>query len=50
MLSNIQKTIIIRAMKIRKAGGEDPEKILAGYKNLTEDEKAGILEAVEKEG
>lgn len=50
MLSNIQRTIIIRAIRIRQEGGEDPAKIMAGYKNLTEDEKTGILEEVEKEG
>jgi hypothetical protein len=43
MLSNIQKHIIIRALKTRKAAGENPEEILAGYKNLTEEEKQEIL-------
>lgn len=50
MLSNVQKAIIIRAVNIRKASGEDPAEILAGYKSLTEDEKTGILEEIEREG
>ena len=43
MLSNIQRNIIIRALRIRKGQGEDPAEILEGYKNLTEEEKAEIL-------
>lgn len=50
MLSNIQHTIIIQALRIRKASGKNPKEILSGYKNLTEDEKKGILEEIEKEG
>lgn len=46
MLSNIQRNIIIRALRIRKAAGEAPEDVLAGYTRLTEDEKAEILAAV----
>ena len=43
MLSNIQRNIIIRALRIRKGKGEEPADILDGYRNLTEDEKAEIL-------
>ena len=47
MIGNIQKSIIIRAICIRKEAGEDPEMILKGYKNLTEDERKEILKEVE---
>ena len=50
MIGNIQKSIIIRAMRIRKEAGEDPEKILKGYKNLTEEERKEILRVVEQQG
>lgn len=43
MLSNIQKNIIIRALEIRTAQGEEPEKVLEGYRNLSTDEKEEIL-------
>lgn len=48
MLSNIQRNIIIRALRIRKSQGEDPVDILEGYANLTEDEKAEVLAALEE--
>ena len=48
MLSNIQRNIIIRALRIRKGQGEDPAEILEGYKNLTEEEKAEILATLEE--
>lgn len=48
MIGNIQKSIIIRALGIRKADGEDPEEILAGYANLTEAEKEEILAVVNR--
>lgn len=48
MLSNIQRNIIIRALRIRKGQWEDPAEILEGYKNLTEDEKAEILATLEE--
>lgn len=48
MIGNIQKSIIIRAMCIRKELGEDPEKILDGYKNLTKEERQEILRVVEQ--
>ena len=44
MLSNIQRNIIIRALRIRKSQGEEPADILEGYKNLTEEEKAELLD------
>ena len=49
MLSNIQRNIIIRAMRIRKIQGEEPVDILEGYKNLTEEEKAEVLAALGEE-
>lgn len=49
MLSNIQRNIIIRALRIRKGQGEEPVDILEGYRNLTEDEKAEVLVALEEE-
>lgn len=48
MLSNIQRNIIIRALRIRKGQGEEPADILEGYKNLTEEEKAEILVVLEE--
>lgn len=50
MISNIQKSIMIRALCIRKEAGEDPSEVLAGYKNLTEGEREEILKAIEQEG
>ena len=47
MISNITKNIIIRALQIRKKAGEDPAAVLEDYKNLTVEEKAEILEALE---
>lgn len=49
MLSNIQRNIIIRALLIRKGQGDEPADILEGYRNLTEDEKAEIIAALEEE-
>ncbi|ENY94309.1 hypothetical protein [Enterocloster clostridioformis] len=49
MLSNIQRNIIIRALRIRKNQGEEPAEVLEGYRNLTEDEKAEVLVALEEE-
>lgn len=46
MISNIQRNIIIRALRIRQEAGEQPADILEGYRNLTEEEKAEILAAV----
>lgn len=46
MLSNIQKTIIIRATRIRMAAGEEPDAIVASYTKLTEEERTEILAAV----
>ena len=50
MISQITRNIIIRALEIRKRNGEDPEKVLKGYKNLTEEEKKDILSEVEGGG
>lgn len=46
MVSTIQKNIIIRALRIRQEAGEQPEKVLTGYKNLSEEEKTEILAIV----
>lgn len=46
MLNTIAKNIIIKALRIRKERGEEPEKVLDTYRNLSEAEKVEILEAV----
>ncbi|WP_347134222.1 hypothetical protein [[Clostridium] symbiosum] len=46
MLSNTQKNIIVRALRIRQEDGEKPEEILKGYTKLSEKEKAEILKVV----
>ena len=38
MLSNIQKNIIIRALRIRKQNGEDPVEAVKDYTRLTAQE------------
>lgn len=48
MISSIQRNIIIRALQIRKNQGEEPADILEGYRNLTDEEKAELLEALEE--
>ena len=48
MLSNIQRNIIIRALRIKRGQGEEPADILEGYKSLTEEEKAEILVVLEE--
>ena len=45
MLSNIQKNIIMRAVKIRLTAGEDLETILESYQKLTAEEKDEIRAA-----
>lgn len=47
MLSNIQKSIIIKAAKIRMERGEELEKILESYSRITEEEKAEILAEIQ---
>ena len=47
MLSNIQKNIIIRALRIRKQNGEDPAVAVKDYTKLTMAEQAEVLEEVE---
>ena len=46
MLSNIQKNIIIRALRIRKQSGEDPAVAVKDYTKLTVAEQAEGLEGV----
>lgn len=43
MLSNIQKSIIIKAVKIRIDRGEDVQEILESYNRLTDEEKDEIM-------
>ena len=43
MLSEIQKEIIIKAVKIRVERGEESEKVLKSYSRLTDEERAEIL-------
>ncbi|MCB7321307.1 hypothetical protein [Lacrimispora sp. 210928-DFI.3.58] len=47
MLSNIERNIIIRALKKRRLEGENPAEILTRYTRLTNEEKAEILAALE---
>ena len=50
MISNIQRNIIIRALRIRKEQGENPEDILDKYMNLTSTDKALRLPAAQRRG
>lgn len=43
MLSSIQKSIVIKAVKIRMDRGEDVREILESYNRLTDEEKAEIM-------
>lgn len=45
MLSNIQKNVIIRALRIRKQSGEDPAEAVKDYASLTAEEQAEVLAA-----
>lgn len=47
MLSNIELNIIIKALTIRKAKGEDPKVILENYTKLTEEEKQAVLDSLD---
>ena len=46
MLSNIQRNIILRAVKIRMAKGEDLEDILHSYTKLTDADREEIKAAL----
>lgn len=46
MLSDIQKNIILRAVRIREGMGEDPEEVLKGYTRLTDEEREDILKEI----
>ena len=46
MLSNIQKNIIIRALRIRQQNGEAPTEAVKDYTRLTAEEQAEVLEEV----
>lgn len=47
MLSNMQKMVILKAVKLRMKRGENKEDILNSYKNLTEKDKADIMDSLE---
>lgn len=49
MLNTLEKNIIIHALKVRKAAGEDLKKLLKSYSRLTDEEKYEVLEAASKE-
>lgn len=49
MLSNIQKSIILKATVIRMEKGELPEDILASYPKLTKAEQTELLNLLSKE-
>lgn len=42
MLSNIQKNIIIRAVKIRVENGEELDTVLSSYNKLSDNEREEI--------
>ena len=42
-MSEAAKNIIIRALRLRKNRGEDPNEIIWTYKNLSQEEKEEIL-------
>lgn len=46
MLSNVQKSIIIRALRIRMQNGEDPAEAVKDYNRLTAEEQAEVLRDV----
>lgn len=46
MLSNIQKNIIIRALRIRQQNSENPAEAVKDYSRLTAEEQAEVLAAV----
>lgn len=48
MLSNIQKNIIVRALRIRRESGESPRDVLMRYTKLSEEEKNELLRIVEE--
>lgn len=48
MLSDIQKSILLRALRLRAEAGDNPADVLVKYKNLTEDEKQEILKELEE--
>jgi len=43
MLSNIQRNVIVRAVKIRMENGEELDAILTSYPNLTETDRKEIV-------
>lgn len=49
MLSNIQKNIIVKAVKIRVRNGEEIDVVLMSYAKLTGEERKIIKEACVKD-
>lgn len=47
MLSNIQKNIIIRALRIRQQNGEDLAEAVKDYTRLTAEEQTEVLAEAE---
>lgn len=48
MMTEVQKRIIVLAMKKQKERGYDPVKIISGYSKLTIEEKTGNFESFGK--
>ena len=48
MLSNIQKNIIIRALRIRQRNGENPEEAIKDYYRLSSEEQIEVLHEVKQ--
>lgn len=48
MMTEVQKRIIVLAMKKQKERGYDPVKIISGYSKLTVEEKQEVLKALGK--
>lgn len=48
MLSEIQKSVIVKALRIRQKNGENLEEIINDYDRLTLEEKEKILDRVKQ--
>jgi len=49
-MSKAEKAIILKALRIRQAAGEDPVVAILGYTRLSDDERAEILSEVSQDG
>ena len=47
MLSNIQKNILVRALRIRQKSGENPAEAIKSYVKLTDQEQEEVLAELE---